>query len=621
MASSRFYLLRAAKAASFALLAFLLTENLPGQAVSAAGAPLNYSWPAKYRNPLTLNTTNQGPAVSCPDPAIIKERSHSSDTWYLYCTGDPLNSSDVDANGNLRAHLITQYRSYDLIHWTYIGDAFTHTPAWIGTATGQFWAPAVKHFNNKYYLYYVAPNTPQGGAAIGVATSDSPAGPWTDSGAPAVAPENNPYNGAPGRAVIDPDVIEDDAGQLYISYGSFNGGISIRKLSADGLTSDPASETQIAIDNYYEGGNFWKHNGYYYFFVSATNCCDGPLSGYSVHVGRAKTPLGPFLDKDGVALTAFAPGGTLAIAANGNNWGGPGGNVIFQDDSGQDYMLYHAIDLNAPYFDGFPGVTRRPALIDPIDWVDDWPVVRGGFFASQNQQPAPAAQPWQYNTYQGKIDDRMDLPGVKIAALSDEFNGSTLSSQWHFIHPQADNTYTLAGGSYQVQTHGPDENVDPTHVSILGEPVPATGDWMVETKVTSSVPFDNSCCYNYAQGALFIYGNDQNSVKLDVVPIWDTREAEYGKQIGPVPANYPTYDHQVVGTIGATTWLRIVRRSNGDAGELYTAYSSPDGQHWTKGGVWQHQLGSSSQIGIAAQNTAGFTMSFDYVRVYRLKNK
>ena len=28
-------------------------------------------------------------------------------------------------NGNPRAHLITQFRSWDLIHWTYIGDAFS----------------------------------------------------------------------------------------------------------------------------------------------------------------------------------------------------------------------------------------------------------------------------------------------------------------------------------------------------------------------------------------------------------------------------------------------------------------------------------------------------------------
>jgi arabinan endo-1,5-alpha-L-arabinosidase len=572
-----------------------------------------------YTNPLTLNTPTMGPAVSCPDPATIKQRRDGRDTWYLYCTGDPLNSSDLDTNGNLRPHLITQYRSDDLIHWTYIGDAFSQTPSWVGNAAAQFWAPAVKYFNNRYYMYYVAPNTLEGGSAIGVATSANPGGPWTDSGVPVVPPENNPYNNAPGRAVIDPDVVQDDSGQRYISYGSENGGISIRRLSADGLTSDISSETQLAVDNYYEGANFWKRDGYYYLLVSAATCCDGPLSGYSVRVGRASSPLGPFLDKDGVPLNTFAPGGSFVIAANGNRWVGPGGNVLFTDDAGQDYMLYHAVDVNAPYFDGFPGAIRRPALIDPIDWIDGWPVVRGGFYASANAQPAPAAQPWEQNAYQPRIDADFDEPGAEITALSDEFNSGTLSPQWHFIHPGANNAYRLTGSAYEVQTQGPDENGDPTHVSILGEPAPSDGDWMVETKVTSSVPFNNSCCYNFAQGALFIYLNDQNSIKLDLVSIWDTRETEFGKQVGPVPANYPTYDHQVVGTAAATSWLRIVRRANGDLGELYTAYSSTDGEHWTKGGVWQHQLGSSAQIGISAENAAGFTMDFDYVRVYRLK--
>lgn len=592
------------------------TNSLP-HALTTQAPTSNYNWPKTYTNPLSLETSN-GPAVSCPDPAIISQTNDGRSTWYLYCTGDPLNSSDVNAQGQLNAHLITQYESYDLIHWTYIGDAFQQTPAWVGNATNQFWAPAVKYFNNQYYLYFVAPNTLQGGSAIGVATSRSPAGPWTDSGKPVVAPENNPYNGAPGRAVIDPDEIQDATGQRYISYGSFNGGISIRKLSADGLTSDPTSEQQIAIDNYFEGGNFFYHEGYYYFFASVATCCDGPLSGYSVRVGRASTPLGPFIDKNGVSMNTFAPGGDVSIAPNGNRWTGPGGNVVFTDDAGQDYMLYHAIDLAAPYFDGFPGATRRPALIDRIQWVDGWPEVRAGRWASATPQPAPAAQPWEYNLAQDQIPIPNAVPGPEIKALSDEFNATTLSKQWHFIHPTANNSYVLTGSAYEVETQGPDENSNPTQVSILGEPVPASGNWMVETKVTTSVPFNNSCCYNFAQGALFIYSNDQNSIKLDVFPDWDTRQTEFGKQVGPVPANYPTYDHQNAGTAAETTWLRIACQRMGDQGELYTSYSSTDGVTWTKGGTWQHQLGSSAQIGISAENTPGFTMDFDYVRVYRL---
>lgn len=589
-----------------------------GQQVDASPSPTRNQGQT-YTNPLTLQTAN-GPAASCPDPAIIKQSAGGTDTWYLYCTGDPLNSSDVNAQGGLNVHLITEFRSTDLIHFTYIGDAFSQPPAWIGGATNQLWAPAVKYFNNQYYLYYVAPNTAAGGSAIGVATSSSPAGPWTDSGAPVVAPENNPYNGAPGRAVIDPDEVQDASGQRYIVYGSFNGGISIRTLSADGLTSNPGSEQQLAIDNYFEGANFWQHGGYYYLFLSTGNCCDGPLSGYSVRVGRATSPTGPFLDRNGVAVNTFAPGGEVAIAPNGNKWVGPGGNVVFTDDAGQDYMLYHAIDQTAPYFSGFPGATRRPALIDPIVWVNGWPQVRGGAWASDSPQPAPAAQPNEHNGYMPTVDQGFDQPGELLTAYSQDFNTANLNAQWHFIHPSANNAYTLTGTAYEVQTNGYDENSDAPMVSLLGEKVPS-GNWMVETKMTTSIPFNNSCCYNFAQGALFIYGNDQNSIKLDAFPDWDTRQSEFGKQIGPVAANYPTYDHQNVGTVGQTTWFRIVRKGNGSAGETYTAYSSPDGVHWTKGGTWDHALGSSAQIAIGADNAPGATIDFSYVHVYRLADQ
>jgi len=57
----------------------------------------------------------------------------------------------------------------------------------------------------------------------------------------------------------------------------------------------------------------------------------------------------------------------------------------------------------------------------------------------------------------------------------------------------------------------------------------------------------------------------------------------------------------------------------GDAGELYTGYTSNDGYTWARGTTWQHQLGPGAQIGISAENAPGFTMSFDYLRVYRLK--
>ena len=566
---------------------------------------------ASYTNPLSLFDPATGPAISCPDPATIKDTVQGVDNWYLYCTGDPLNTNDTNPDGSLKNHYISSFHSVDLIHWTYIGDVFPVPPAW-ADPNSNLWAPAVKYFNGQYYCYFTAPSTlPLGsGSSIGVATAPSPAGPWTDSGHPLIPPGP--------RAVIDPDEVQDSSGQRYVSFGSFYGGISIEKLSPDGLTADPTSIQQIAIDNRYEGANFYQRDGYYYLFVSATNCCNGPLSGYMVFMGRATSPLGPFLDQNGVSLLSFATGGSVAIAANGNRWVGPGGNVVFDDDAGQSYMLYHAIDVNTPYFPLNPGFTRRPALIDPIVWVNGWPLVRSGYGPSATRQPAPAAQPGEVNGYQPPPVKPQDQPGTLVTSLSDEFNAPTLSTQWHFIHPQANNTYALTGTAYQVMTQGPDENSDPTQVSILGEPVPKSGDYLVETSITTSVPFDNSCCYNYAQGALFIYGNDLNSVKVDVFPSFDTRQTEFGKQVGPVAPNYPTYGNSVIGPPAPMTLLRIAVHRSRDAGESYTSYSSTDGVTWTRGSTWTHSLGAGAQIGISAQNTPGFTMSFDYVRVYTL---
>ena len=190
----------------------------------------------------------------------------------MYCTTDPLNDTDKNASGNFNFHLITMHKSSDLVHWTYVGDVFSVRPAWVAPPAG-LWAPAIKYFNNQYYLYFAASDTslPGAGAAIGVATANSPTGPWTDSGNPVVMPEDAPCCVGSRRAVIDPEVVQSN-GQNYIYFGSFFGGISARTLSADGLSSDPASETPITLDNRYEATTIVQHGGYFYIFVSASNC-------------------------------------------------------------------------------------------------------------------------------------------------------------------------------------------------------------------------------------------------------------------------------------------------------------------------------------------------------------
>lgn len=135
---------------------------------------------------------------------------------------------------------------------------------------------------------------------------------------------------------------------------------------------------EVALDNRYEGAQVVQHAGLYYLMLSATNCCNGPLTGYSVFVGRSGRPTGPFVDRDGVSLLAPRVGGTPVLSMNGNRWVGGGHNVVFQDAAGRDWTAYHAVDRLDPYLDPDRTLTKRPALLDPLDWVDGWPTVRGG---------------------------------------------------------------------------------------------------------------------------------------------------------------------------------------------------------------------------------------------------
>ncbi len=582
--------------------------------------------PAKetYTNPLTLTDSKLGAVTSCPDPAVIKAQSGTVDAWYLYCTGDAHNSKDL-VNGALNDnHLISIYQSSDLVNWTYVRDAFTALPKWAGAGALE-WAPAIKYFNNQYYLYYtVTATTYTGGtSAIGVGTSATPDGPFTDSGSAVVQPEVVPatMDGSGNyRWNFDADEIQDANGQRYLLFGSFLGGISVRKLSSDGLTTDASSETQIADDQRYEGGAWFEHGGYYYLLASATNCCAGPLTGYGVFAGRAATPLGPYVDATGTSLTGTNVGGTPVLAMNGNSLVGPGGGNAFTDEAGQDYYVYHVVSLETPYFAGFNGSTQRPAAIDAIDWVNGWPVARGGFGPSDSSspQPMPAAQPGASSNYTKTLAVN-DAPNVAISGLSDEFNETTLGAQWRSVHSMP--AIALTGSALTMPTVGLDTTNAMASVPLLAENAP-TGDYMVETKVSLNLPPTGNGV-DYTQAGLVIYGDDVNYLRMDLYANSDTRQVEFIKSETPPAANDPTWSATDLGpatTIAGqlTTWMRIVKRTI-DGVDTYTAYNSVDGTTWARAGAWTHALGASPKICLYAGNRAGYTASFDTVHVSTLQ--
>src|SRR5579884_3418359 len=416
-----------------------------------------------YSNPIIAQTT--------PDPAIIK----GLDGYYYVIA-----TSDRWEDGSF--HLLPIYRSTNLVHWQFVGDAFSARPAWADPNAG-IWAPDLQYFNHKYYMYYVVSATlalpkygaPAGNSAIGVAVADSPAGPWQDAGdsaggsfqhGPIVPPRACVYNTDPNcyYATIDPAVFTDHDGQRYMYYGSFFGGTVVQKLSADGLHVT-GSTYQIGHWDHYEGTYVVRHDvnrkAYYYNFSSAANCCNGPETAYSVEVSRATSPLRPFVDQNGFQmLTPSAQpvptqrpsddpagdnvgaqgGGYPTLKPNGNKWRGVGHNALITDLSGQDWIIYHGIDANDGWVNG-SNISFRQLLLDRIDWTEDgWPVVNDGAGPSLTNV-APVTTPLFGDDF--NVSKGCAAPG----------NGDDLKANWRVLSGNWQvNAGTCTTGGFAQQT-------------------------------------------------------------------------------------------------------------------------------------------------------------------------
>lgn len=310
-----------------------------------------------YSNPVWKNS-------SCADPSVLRV----GDVFYCYST---------DNNCNI-------LRSEDLVNWEKVGTAFTKNtrPSWMLRDDGTkalLWAPCCAYVDGRYHLYYsVSKGIGQDASGVGVATSDSPEGPFVDHG-PIV--QRNDGCGTHGN--IDQFYWEED-GVKYLIWGSHQG-IFLSELTDDGLAlKQPGSPDGITmiIGPGWEGPYLYKKNGYYYMFMSKGTCCSGEESTYNVQVGRSKTLMGPYRNKKGEDLLNVR--GTFMMLAGNEYAVGPGHNAeIMTDDAGDEWFIYHS------YVRGYATEYKRVLFIDKLTWDEEgWPVLNGGKGPSATA-PAP----------------------------------------------------------------------------------------------------------------------------------------------------------------------------------------------------------------------------------------
>ena len=264
---------------------------------------------------------------------------------------------------------VASWRSPDLVHWERGPRVFPDPPEWrcevVPGHNGFFWAPDILRVGDRYLLYYSVSTWGKTTSAIGLAvnTTLDPSDPdygWADHGIVVQTGADDDHN------AIDPAVIRDDEGGLWLAFGSFWSGIKLIEL-------DPQTGKRIAPDSpmialahsrSIEAAYLLRRGGHFYLFVNWGRCCRGVESTYEIRVGRSEKITGPYLDRDGVDLAHG--GGSLFLATDGP-FIGPGHAAVFSED-GTDWLSCHFYDGSR---NGAPTLAIRRLRYD----ADGWPTV------------------------------------------------------------------------------------------------------------------------------------------------------------------------------------------------------------------------------------------------------
>jgi hypothetical protein len=152
---------------------------------------------------------------------------------------------------------------------------------------------------------------------------------------------------------------------------------------------------------------------------------------------------------------------------------------------------------------------------------------------------------------------------------------------------------------------------------LLRDPPSQHGDWAIETRLTLDTGEND--VLNYQQGGLVAYVDDDLFTRLSNVAIWNTRQTEFGKEMTDVNGALRN-GGTIVGPPGATTYLRIVHRTDPANGEHeLRAWTKREGGVWVKGGVWTLPADSVIRVGLISHGRQGGdprTSRFDYFRTY-----
>jgi beta-xylosidase len=285
-------------------------------------------------------------------------------------------------------------RSYDLVHWEYVGHSLPtldFSPAYDMNGGSAYvkgtWASFLGYRKSNKTFYW-------GGciefSKTYIYTAPAVGGPWQ-------------RKAVLNKCYYDAGLLVDEDDTMYVAYG--NTTLSVAQLSPDATSEVKSQKVFTAPSNMgmIEGSRFYKVNGNYYIFT------DHPPDAEYV-LKSTNGPFGPYTLRP-LVVEATSP----VTGAGSPHQGG-----IVQTQRGNWYYM--------AFIDAYPG-GRIPVLAH-LKWdADGWPVLQitGNAWGVSYPYPLPP-------------HPLKPLTGV------DNFRGTTLSPEWEWNHNPDNSKWSVNNG-------------------------------------------------------------------------------------------------------------------------------------------------------------------------------
>lgn len=285
------------------------------------------------------------------------------------------------------------------------------------------------------------------------------------------------YNTDYAPNAIDPTLFYDTEGKLWMTYGSWSGGIYLLELDPQtGMAIYPGkngkTEDGRVIDEYFgtriAGGHTISGEGPYilydeetqYYYLYVTYEYLDSVSGYNMRLFRSKKPEGPYLDAAGRGATLSSrtdDHNKYGIKVMGNYkfenmqkaYKSPGHNSAFIDKKdGQRYLLYHTRFSNSwEYFE----LRVHQQFINE----KGWPVTavfenRGDSISKTGYSQEDIVGTYEYINHGTKSEKDSFLTSEKIVLNADGTVEGKVTGTWK----ETENSYLATFVINNVTYHG-----------------------------------------------------------------------------------------------------------------------------------------------------------------------